>query len=232
MTTVKRGVLLSIGLLIIIFYINGCGIMNYRATDPGLENDAGAHFRAHDNRGEGFGLWNQQRDRQNPIANMVTRDERPGRGMNGIVDRTPNEMNRRISRFEAEIRDRSTNPNLKGLDQQGAAYDKNMTEQITQQILSIDTVRDARVIHYQNQLLIAVDSEAQDTQALKQEVEQYVQNKFPHKEPIVITDRRAVDRVRYLNYGFRSGRRNEDYDVQLREFVDEVNEDVIERDVR
>ena len=229
----KRGVLLSIGLFVIIFYINGCGIMNYRATDPGLENDAGAHFRAHDNRGEGFGLWNQQRDRQNPIANMVTRDERPGRGMNGIVDRRPNEMNRRISRFEVQGENRGTARNMRGLvSNQRPANDKNMTEQITQHLMSIETVRDARVINYENQLLIAVDSEAQDTQALKQEVEQYVHYKFPHKEPIVITERRAVDRVRYLNDGFRSGRRNEDYDIQLREFVDEVNEDIVEGNVR
>jgi hypothetical protein len=219
----KRGVLVSIGLLVIILYINGCGI-NHRATDPGLENDAGAQFHAHDHqRGEGFGFWNQQRDRKNPIANMVTRDERPGRGMNGIVDRRPNEMNRRISRFEDTGKARENIPKSRGF---ATRDDGNITEQLKLHLLSIDTVRDARIINSGNQLLIAVDSEANDNRNLEREITQYVKNQFPNKQSIVITDRRTVDRLRLLDDGFLSGRRSEDYEIQLREFFNEANEEI------
>ncbi|MCT8137929.1 YhcN/YlaJ family sporulation lipoprotein [Anaerobacillus sp. CMMVII] len=191
----KRGVLLSIGLLVVI-YINGCGI-NGQGVDPGLENDPGTRFQAHDHR-EGFGLWNQQGDRKNPIANIVTRDERPGRGMNGILDRTPPEMNQRISRFDAQ-QGMSNKPNAFAIDAQS---ERNIEEQITLELLQLDTVRDAQVISQGKQLLIAVDCETNDTEGLKSEIETFVTNKYPNKNIVVVTDRHAVDRIRLLDDGF------------------------------
>lgn len=175
--------------------------MNHRATDPGLENDGGDHFRAHDHqRGEGFGFWNQQRDRKNPIANIVTRDERPGRGMNGIVDRTPAEMNRRVSRFEGLINKRGSN--IEGLTTGDyLKLDGNVNEQLTHYLMSLDTVRDVTIINRQNQLLIAVDHEAIDEQALKREIITYVEDEFPDYEAVVVTEREAVDRIRFVEDG-------------------------------
>jgi hypothetical protein len=202
----KRGIFVSIGLLMIILYINGCAI-NDRGVDPGLENDPGGRFHAHDHqRGEGFGLFNQQRDRKNPIANIIARDERPGRGMNGILDRRPPEMNRRISSLE-------TADDLRPLSSLG---DENYTEQVTQELLQMDMVRDFRIITYQNQMLVAVDSDTTDPDTLQNEIIKFMSNKFPNKDVFVITDRHAIDRIRLLDNGFQRGETEDN-----REFFDE-----------
>ncbi|QOY34822.1 YhcN/YlaJ family sporulation lipoprotein [Anaerobacillus isosaccharinicus] len=214
----KRGILISIGLLMLVLYINGCGI-NDRGVDPGLENDPAARFHAHDHqRGEGFGFFNQQRDRKNPIANMVTRDERPGRGMNGILDRRPPEMNQRISRFEATEEQNDLRPGPKAFSSQS---DDNLPEQITLELLQMEMVRDVRVISYHNQLLVAVECETNDTNDIKNEISQLITDKYPNKEIIVVTDRRAVDRIRMLDDGLQRGQ-TEDNNQQFREFFDDT----------
>lgn len=195
----KKGLLL-IGILISFLYIQACGINN-RGADPGLENGVSAKFTAHDERRDSFGFWNQQRDRKNPIANMVTRDERPGRGMNGILDHRPPEMNRRVSRFEATNRKQEIGSNPKAFANKPTHIDKNLTKQLTLELLQIDMVRDVRIISYQNKLLIAVDSETDNLKGLKDEINQFVTNKYPNKEVIIVTDHHAVDRIRMLNDG-------------------------------
>ncbi len=194
----KKGVGLGVCfVMIVLFTISGCGI-NDRGVDPGLENDAG-RFTAHDHqRGDGFGLWNQQRDPKNPIAQIITRDERPGRGINGIVDRRPPEMNQRITRFDASV----GKDNSKALTGQSTT-DNNIPEQVRMELLQFDTVRDVRVISQQNRLLVAVETEASDDQAVKNSITEYLTSRYPSKDVIVVTDRQAVDRIRLLDDGFR-----------------------------
>ncbi|WP_026689762.1 YhcN/YlaJ family sporulation lipoprotein [Alteribacter aurantiacus] len=61
--------------------------------DQGMENQPNYAFDAHEHRkGEGYGFWNQQKYRNNPISSMITRDDRPGRGMNGFADSSPQSM--------------------------------------------------------------------------------------------------------------------------------------------
>ncbi|RXI97853.1 hypothetical protein DS745_15950 [Anaerobacillus alkaliphilus] len=194
----KKSVRISIVIFFIVFYMSGCGI-NDRGVDPGLENDAG-RFTGHDHqRGEGYGLWNQQRDPKNPIARIITRDERPGRGINGIVDGRPPDMNRRISRFHAAGEFQGTPRAFTERD----TSDRNIPEQIRLELLQLDTVRNVRVISQQNRLLIAVDTETEDRQTLKANITEFINNRYPNKEIIVITDRQAVDRIQLLDDGFR-----------------------------
>lgn len=197
----KKGILISIGLLMVILYINGCGINN--RVDPGLENDAGGRFHAHDHqRGEGFGFWNQQRDPKNPIASIVTRDERPGRGMNGIVDRRPNEMNRRLTRFQET-------------ENQHLPIEKNNENndiQLRLEILQMNGVRDVTIISHQDRLLVAVETETPEKETLKNEIVRMAEKRSGNKQVVVITDRRAVDRIRLLDDGFRTDNLNDPLD--------------------
>lgn len=221
----KKKILYLIGIFLLFLLSTSCGINN-QAVDPGLENDADRTFHAHDHqKGEGFGLWNQQRDRRNPIANMVTRDDRPGRGMNGIADKHPYSMNRRVPKFEG-TRSGNEAGTQRGFSNIHHQEDGNLVEQLTLELLGMATVRDARVIKYHDHLLVAIDSEATDTTKHKEEISSYVNNRFPNKEIIVVTDRQAVDRIRLLDDGYRSGRRGEDYGVELREFFNDANREV------
>lgn len=219
----KRRVIKSIGLLVIIFYITGCGLIN-QGTDPGLENGPRAYDADEHQQGEGFGFWNQQRDRNNPIANVVTRDERPGRGMNGIVDRRPSIMNRRISRFDTRADDERMAPNLGGYSNLNKSHEeRNITEQISQELLEKETVNDTRIIAYKNELLIAVESEAKDTRALKAEIISYLKNNFPNIQVTVVTDRKTVDRIFIFDDGFQSSTPSEDYEIQLSQFMNQLD---------
>lgn len=219
----KRRVIKSIGLLVIIFYITGCGLIN-QGADPGLENGPRAYDADDHQQGEGFGFWNQQRDRNNPIANMITRDQRPGRGMNGIVDRRPTIMNRRISRFDTRIDDERMAPNLEGYSNLNKSQEEqNITEQISLELLKKETVRDTRIIAYKNELLIAVESEAKDTRALKAEISSYLKNNFPNIQVTVVTDRETVAQIFIFDDGFRSGRPSDDYEIQLSQFMNQLN---------
>lgn len=223
----KKGAIASIGLLVIIFYINGCGIIN-RGSDPGSANAPSGFSVPRHQQDEGFGFWNQQKDSKNPIANMVTRDERPGRGMNGIVDQHPNRMKRRISRFETNGDQRQAVPNSRSYDNNDNSdlEGSNITEQISLELVKRDTVRDARILTYKNELLIAISSDAKDTKALKAEITNYLSNNFPTKKITVVTDLKTIDRFHLLDNSFRKGRSNEDDGIQLREIINEVNEAV------
>lgn len=63
------------------------------ARNETLDDSPYHAFDEHEHqKGEGYGFLNQQRYRNNPIARMVTRDDRPSRGMNGYADGSPLEM--------------------------------------------------------------------------------------------------------------------------------------------
>ncbi|WNF35173.1 YhcN/YlaJ family sporulation lipoprotein [Bacillaceae bacterium IKA-2] len=70
----KKGVIASVGLLVIIFYINGCGIIN-RGADPNLENDPSA-FDAHkhqqiDSNLSGYGNVDKSEQEANITEQMI-----------------------------------------------------------------------------------------------------------------------------------------------------------------
>lgn len=199
----KRRVIVSIVVLVVIIFISGCGF-NSQNVDPGLENGASGTIRANDHeRGEGFGFWNQQRNKNNPIANVVTRDERPGRGMNGILDQKPALMNRRISRLEASDVDRKGLQNIKGFSNaQSSLNEETLIKQLSLEIRSMNSVRDVRIISNENKLLIAVDSETTDHRRLKKEINNVAAKYNQSKEVIVVSDRQAVDRIRLLEDGY------------------------------
>lgn len=99
-----------------------------------------------------------------------------------------------------------------------------LAEQLTLQLMKMENVRNVRIFDYNDRLLVAVDSEAKDTRQLDEKIRMDVQNYYPNKDIIVITNRQQVDQIRLLDDGYQSGRRGEALGIQLRQFFNEMND--------
>lgn len=169
----KKGIILSFSLLVIIIYINGCGI-NGQSNDKKIESQSIAEFNTE--------AREQQIEKSNPEA-------------------------------------------FSNIFQQ--ADDGHRTEQISLQLLELSLVREARIISHEDKLLIAVDSEADDTHILKEEIRDMVRQYYPNKQVIVVTNRQQVDRLRLLDDGIYR-KKGESYGINLRRIFNEANEGVEE----
>lgn len=127
----------------------------------------------------------------------------------------------------------SNNENVRGFHETGSmperysnVYNTNddgfVTEELSQLLMKMEEVRNVRIFDYNDQLLIAIDTDTHDPDWLKFKIKSYVHLYFPNRDIVIITDREQVDQIRSLK-SINNSTQGEKIGLQLRQFFNEIN---------
>lgn len=198
---------------------NGMNGLNDQGGMHG-QNDRGGAYGKNQNRGlkmDGTSVKRssyENRNHMKGLARGVTGNDRVGMiDENGMIYRGATRMETgtgkklpRDSRFGVESRDKMHNQGANSYNMNYAKdYDGETVENVRSHVAEMDGIKDARVVSYDNQVVIAVMEDGKHKEDVSEKIKNEVKNLTNGKDVRVLTDSEAFNKIQKTDDKLRNG---------------------------